>query len=279
MTQAYFDESGIHRGAPVCVVAGFYGAQDSWRPFEKEWTQILDLNGLREHGFRAKDFFDRVSGKRVGVYRDWCDKQATEFIEALVEVIVRNEIFPIGYAVVVEDFLAMPLVSRRWLTGAKFRRPDGKYISGGCPSKSYYLPFQFSVLRAAQLSGASPEEKIHFFAGIDRAVHKYASELYRFLLQDERLDDSLRSLLGTIAYPRSKNTPGIQAADLLAYRIYRGAKDKLTSPNYIPSALLLKLFQKWKGTRLEFPLMNRTWLERMDSEGERLMKAGLSPET
>jgi len=68
MIEGYFDESGIHDGAPVCLVGGFYGTQAAWRRFETQWNHILshypELVGIGH----AKAFFARDKGKRVGEY-------------------------------------------------------------------------------------------------------------------------------------------------------------------------------------------------------------------
>jgi hypothetical protein len=245
MLQAYFDESGIHDGAKVCVVGGFYGHQRAWRKFEQQWSLILtDYPELENRGFHAKEFFGRKERKRVGAYENWTDDRAGKFLERLVQAIMRNDITPIVFGVFVKDFLEMPLVSRQWLTGARFRKLDRKCISSGCPSRSYYLPFQFCVLGSARLSGANAVDKIHFFAGLDKNFYKYATELYKFLLEDERLDESLRSLLGGIEYPLSKDTPGIQAADLLVNRLYRYALARLEDENKPVPLLLSQLVKK-----------------------------------
>lgn len=185
----------------------------------------------------------------------------------------RSRVFPIGYGVVVKDFLAMPLTTRQWLTGAKFRKEDGAFISGGSPDKTYYLSFQFSVLKAAK-SLIGSEHKLHVFAGLDRTFSGYAKELYEFFAVDERLEKAIRDSLGTIAFPLAKDTPGIQAADLLAYRLYRGAKEKMQDENCDPSPLLMALLTNWRG-KLKFPLMNRALLEGMEQAGreayERMM--------
>lgn len=265
--EAYFDESGIHKQAPVCVVAGFYGTGIAWRKFEKRWNTILLDHGLLETGFHSKEFFGRKDKKRIGQYEGWSDQKARNLLERLVQIILSSRVFPIGYASIVADFNALPLVSRQWLTGAKFRKTNGEYISGGCPSKCYYLPFQFAALKSATLSNANATDKIDFFVGLDRTFHEYASELYQFLLADGRLPEPLRSLLGEISYPLSRDTPGVQAADLLAYRIYRGAKEKLAEPNSEPSPLMMRLLKNWKGKRT-LPLMNTEIFVGMEKEGQ-----------
>jgi len=266
MMEAYFDESGIHEQAKVCVVAGYYGTQTAWRKFENQWKKILlDYPEIGGEGFHAKRFFGRNERKeRLDGYAGWSDEKANKLLERLVQCTIRNRVFPIGYALIVEDFLALPLESRQWFTGAKFSKPLGKLESYGCPDKPYYLPFQFCALKAAQLSNA---EKLHYFVGIDRTFHGYAAELYKFLMVDERIEPALRNRLGgTILNPLAKDTPGLQAADLLANRIYRAALKKLADPNSPDSALLLKLLKNWRGD-LRLRLMNAELFAAMEREG------------
>jgi hypothetical protein len=69
MIEGYFDESGIHEGAPVCIVGGYYGTQAAWRKFETQWNAILfDYPELSSKGFHAKVFFARDKGNRVQEY-------------------------------------------------------------------------------------------------------------------------------------------------------------------------------------------------------------------
>jgi hypothetical protein len=246
MLEAYFDESGIHSQAKVCVVAGFYGRQPSWRRFERQWNNVLSkYPELKDKGFHAKVFFARANGIRVGPYRDWSDDKAQQFLNHLLKCINDNWISPVGFGVVVSDFLRLPLTIRQWLTGAKFL-PSGEYVSSGCPQKSYYVPFHFCVMGAGKLSSASQDDKIHFFAGLDRTFAGYASELLKNSLDDPRLPLTLRSRLGSISYPLSKDTPGIQAADLLAYRMYKHSLDLLKDTETPTPALLTRLCKRAK---------------------------------
>jgi hypothetical protein len=283
MMEAYFDESGIHERAKVCVVAGFYGEQQSWRDFENRWNAVItDYPELEGEGFHAKRFYARKHGKRVGRYRNWTDERAESLLERLVVCITSsNVIFPIAYAALVDDFLALPLQSRQWLTGAKFNKKNGRVISGGCPNKPYYLPFTFCVLKSAEKSATAPGDKTNVFVGLDRTFHGYASSLYKFLLVDDRLSESVRSKLGTLTNPLAKDTPGIQAADLIAYTMYGASIVALANPKkYQPPAFLMRLLQNWQGEP-SVRLMNREGFSAMEREGEaayrRMLASGNSP--
>ncbi len=269
MLEAYFDESGIHDRAKVCVVGGYYGTQVAWRTFEKQWNKIIaDYPEVENHGFHAKEFFGRANGKRIGRYREWDDQKAGNCLDKLVQAIIRNRIFPISYAIVVKDFLALPLIDRKWFTSAKFRL-DGKCVSSGCPSKSYYVPFQFCVLDSARMSSANVVDKIHFFAGLDRTFNEYASSLYRYLLSDVRLPASVLDLLGGIAYPLTKNTPGIQAADLLVYRLYRFALKKVAAKENLLIPTLIAKLTKNRKPKQRFELFDSTRLRQLQVMGKR----------
>jgi hypothetical protein len=68
MLEAYMDESGIHDGAHVCVIAGYYGGESQWRRFEPRWQKIIedaDTPALKE--FHARDFW--VELRMVGACR------------------------------------------------------------------------------------------------------------------------------------------------------------------------------------------------------------------
>jgi hypothetical protein len=212
--ESYLDESGIHSDAKICVVAGYYGSHAAWRQFEREWRAILRKYDLESHGFHSKEFWGRKSGKRVPPYVCWTDEQANAFLDSLIQVIMRDRIFPVGNAIIVGDWKALSLFQRRFLSGAELK--NGKLVSSGSPNKPYYVPFLFCVFNSVRHSGAT--DKIHFFAGLDKTFSKYAVGLYQGIRRDKRIPSDL---LGNIDFPLSKDTPPLQAADLLAYQLYQ----------------------------------------------------------
>lgn len=214
--ESYLDESGIHDGARICVVAGYYGNHAAWRKVEREWRVVLRRHGLESHGFHAKEFWGRKNGKRVGVYTEWSDEQADQFLDSLVQIIMRNRIFPVGNAIIVAEWKEFSLEQRRFLTGAEMRE-NGKLRGSGSPNKPYYVPFLFCVYNSVRHSGVN--EKVHFFAGLDKTFSRHAVALYQGILKDKRIP--VRDLLGNIDFPLSKETPPLQAADMLAYELYR----------------------------------------------------------
>ncbi|MGD0793495.1 MAG: hypothetical protein ABR920_17135 [Terriglobales bacterium] len=41
MIDAYLDESGVHDGAAMCVIAGYFGGNGQFRRFERDWKKVL----------------------------------------------------------------------------------------------------------------------------------------------------------------------------------------------------------------------------------------------
>jgi hypothetical protein len=213
--ECYMDESGIHGAARICTVAGYYGTQVAWNKFGKEWLKVLRDFGLEHHGFHSKEFWGRHDKKRVKPYDNWTDTDADKYLERLVAVIMRNRVFPFGHAVVVDHWNNLALYDRRVMTGGEIK--SGKWTNKGCPNKCYYLPFLFAVIDSARYSGTV--DKIHYFAGLDKTFSGYARDLYSRFSRDNTLP--FRASLGAISFPQSKETPPLQAADLLAYRMYQ----------------------------------------------------------
>lgn len=67
MMTAYFDESGIHKGDHLCVVAGYMGSDAQWIAFVKDWISVLGKRrNLHMHDLRwnkpkkVRELLDRL---------------------------------------------------------------------------------------------------------------------------------------------------------------------------------------------------------------------------
>ena len=213
MMEAYIDESGIHGGAPVCVVAGYFGRGNHWKHFESAWTHTLNKFGYRLEDFHAKD---------------WLGSRAKRpLLIELSEAISRYSIYPVSMGIVVDDFNSFTLNQRRWLTGATARR--GKLVTSGCPTKPYFVPFQLCLMRFTEY--VKPGGRAHFFFGLDRTFGEYAGALFR-QAKAKAKDTShsewkKKDRLGDIAFPMASETPELQAADLLAYLTYLHLRERI----------------------------------------------------
>lgn len=227
MMEAYLDESGIHGGARICVVAGYFGRRNHWRHFEAAWTSILVRFGCRLEDFHAKNWLK--------------SREKRPLLIELAKAIGKYAIYPVSMAITVDDFNAFTSQQRRWLTGAVAHK--GKLITTGCPTKPYFVPFQLCLLRVTKY--IKPGSRAHFFFGLDRTFGDYAAALFRLVKaknkDDSRLEWSKKNRLGDISFPMASETPELQAADLLAYLTYLHFLERIKANKALKPTGLLAL--------------------------------------
>jgi hypothetical protein len=206
MMEAYLDESGIHDGAAVCVVAGYFGRRNHWRHFEAAWRDVLARFSCRLEDFHAKNWMK--------------SKTKQPLLIELAKTIGKYSIYPVSMGIAVKDFNTFTYPQRRWLTGATARK--GRLVSSGCPAKPYFVPFQLCLVRVT--SYVKPGNKVHFFFGLDRNFGDYAGALFSQakgnIHHTPESQWKNKKQLGDISFPMAAETPELQAADLLAYLTY-----------------------------------------------------------
>jgi hypothetical protein len=216
MIQAFLDESGTHRGANVCAIAGYFGAPNPMRKFERAWK-----HKLAEFKFPIADFHatDLIT--------------STQHHPMLIELAriagEQRKVYPVTWAIFVDDFNSFSLEQRRFMTGAILDPFAGKLRSSGCASKPYFVPFQ-NVVKL--ITDATPVgSKAHFAFGLNTEFASYALALYRQIVDNPPPKDSAistwktRRRLGSMAFPAAASTAQLQAADLLVHTSYRLLKD------------------------------------------------------
>lgn len=209
MIAAYLDESGIHEGAPICVIAGYWGKAKTFRAFSRGWVKTLKKFGLPLEDFHAKNA--RAAGP-------------AGLLDALAHTISAYEIYPVSAGISIPDFNSFPLNDRKFMTGAVL--DCGKLVSSGCPSKPYFVPFQMIVKSVTK--HAPDNGKAHFFFGLDRPFAGYATTLLdEFKQARETWEWKDKDKLGIPAFPLAKETAPLQAADLLVHLTYVEMKDAL----------------------------------------------------
>jgi hypothetical protein len=226
MIDAYLDESGIHAGAAVCVIAGYFGGVGQWKKFELLWRRTLNDAGFAPDEFHAKD---------------WVKNKAKygSALSALARTITAYKIYPVSVGVVVDDFNSFTLEERRFLTGATLML-NGKLKGSGSPNRPYFLPFHHVIKTVA--SYAPVGGKANFFFGIDRQFYGHAANLFDGLLKDPIAP--YRDRIGTVSAPLAKDNPQLQAADLLAHLTYLDMQEKVATGDWnklLPELLRLCL--------------------------------------
>jgi hypothetical protein len=238
--QGYFDESGISTEAASCVLAGFVGTTQKWSVFESSWMRATE-----SVCFHAKRFFGRDDkGRRLDQYKEWSDARAERYLDRLLDAIIsrvqERALIPVGAAVDVRAFGALTEQQRRYLTGLWIRKR--RTISTGAPTKPYFAVFPWCIARAAKCARHSATVDFVFddspnFVGLARQ---------QFHIASESVQPDFRRRLGTLAFKRSPDVAGLQAADLLAYCVYQRMSGGTRKPelaralNRLEAAVLVK---------------------------------------
>ncbi|SRR5579871_3997936 len=236
MIQAYLDETGIHEGAGVCAIGGYFGGPGQWKKQGSEWCVILKRYGVEE--FHAKQFWAfNDEGERVGPYRGWNNNKADAFLNELVSTIESNsKLHPVCSVVVMQSWNKLSQNQRRFLTGGKLVR--GKFKSSGCPSKPYFLPFQACVMNAA--AHAPIGGKAHYFFDLNKQFKGYALDCFALL---KSYDLKVKDRIGDIDFKTGLEAVQLQAADLYCYQLYQYALRKVANQKEKPNTLLLRLIR------------------------------------
>lgn len=234
MLDAYLDESGIHDGAAVCVIAGYFGGPGKWRKFAIDWRNILADFKVPMGEFHAKDLFPIAKGW----FRHHWKGDHPAFLNAIADTIAKHpKITPVAAGVVIDDFNSFSLDHRRYFTGGTMR--DGEIIASGCPSKPYFVLFQRCVIEICDYAPVGG--RAHFFFGIDRTFHGYASKLFEEMANGPRRGRGYewKERLGGMTSPFAKETPQLQAADFLAHLTYQHMLDAGNALGTVPASPLL----------------------------------------
>jgi hypothetical protein len=230
MIEAYLDESGIHDGAKLCVISGYFGGAGQMRKLEKAWKSVLAEFDFPLRDFHAKDLLKR----------DSCRPMLRRLARAIAD---QPKVHPITYGIVVDDFYSFTLEQRKFMTGATLHPRTGKLLSSGSPDKPYFVPFQNivrSITDYAPVGG-----KAHFNFGLDRVFAGYALALFSQITEQSRIEPRPWSTwktvdrLGIAQFPKASDTPQLQAADLLVHLTYLHMNEWLEKGNVsAPSELL-----------------------------------------
>jgi hypothetical protein len=256
MLVAYMDESGIHDGAQVCVISGYWGGENQWKRFEPRWKRIIKDAGMNE--FHSSKFW-KPDGTRRGVYASWPDSKADKFITDLLACIGDYKIYPMSATLKVDAWKKLNKEERMFLTGGKYDLAIKEWLTPSAPNKTYFLPFQFCVVYPAM--ACKEHLKVHYSFDLNKQFKNHASDLFKLLKADENITS--RNRIGELSLPTSEEAPGLQAADLLAYQTYqfsrvRIAQNKAVKISTMPPILRAAL----KNARdpMDFPFFDESGL-------------------
>ena len=130
MIDAYLDESGVHQGASVCSIVGYFAGPGQWRNFAGNWRRTLSKYDVPHDKFHAKELFQRSE-----FFRKWDTPKHKKFLSDIARTILKYRLRAVSVGLAVDDFLSCSLPQRRFLTGARMK--VNKLVSTGNPTKPY----------------------------------------------------------------------------------------------------------------------------------------------
>jgi hypothetical protein len=250
MLKAYLDESGIHGGAKVCVVAGFVAPAEFCDDLACAWGHHLKSFGVTS--FHAKPF---ASGS--GQFSGWHHDDRQNFIARSILLLeqqwkgsvrshdARNDVVFVASSIETQPFMALSLPERRWLTGG-VPKDGGRWKHQGAPSKSYFVPFQQCV--AGCLQFAPYRERVNFVFDWQLDYEHNARKIFNGI---KRRYEKFGSRMGAIVYESRHRAVPLQVADFVAYEAHRLIT---ASMNHKParSAFMDRIHsQPWGGAHID----------------------------
>jgi hypothetical protein len=194
----YFDESGTHCGSRAVSVAGYLSTADRWLDFEKEWKQALCEYGLCPGYFHMTDFV-----ARRGIYADWTDDERRDRLAKLICIINRNTLASVGFALPMRDYYSSFSQAAKRYTGGAY----------GLAAVSCFM----DASRAIQPEYAAARIAYVF----ERGVKGRGQVMKVFDQAWDSLELREKHRLLSLKYEDKRDLVPLQAADILAYELYR----------------------------------------------------------
>jgi hypothetical protein len=202
----FFDASGTQKNAdnlgrysPAVAVSGYLATPKQWSNFEKEWRIVLGIAGIPH--FHMTDF---VARKKE--YECWERKKRDDVFQALLAVIKRNALYGIGALVLLSDY--------REVVTTDFRRAVVGEPYTFCCTMCLYAASRF-----AEQIGYNDSIKYVFDHGDEHQREVLAA--HTSACNDPEKSAFYRFSVGSLTFDRKDRATPIQAADILAYEMYK----------------------------------------------------------
>jgi hypothetical protein len=201
---AHYDESGTHDGSPITVISGLAGSAEAWVAFEREWNKILKKNGISF--VHAKDMHHRHRQ-----HKGWSRRRIRELWADATYVIQEQNLFMSRIILFNDDYDNL------------YRRKEDHCRK---PLDSRYgLCFRILALQLPYLYGMRYFDcETHF---VMESGHKNAGDAVRIF--DQIKSYNLPNKVGSLTFVGKNGSPGVQAADLLAYDAFQFLRPKIKS--------------------------------------------------
>ena len=221
----YFDESGTHDGSPAVVFAGFLSTPGGWQRLERDWRRALNDFGLPF--FRMSSF-----ANMTGDYKGWPEELRRERLQRLLDTISEHVVGSVGCVVPTD------LYEKCFSAAGIARR-----VSGG----PYGLAASETMVATATLVRQLPGNPQVAYVLESGAVGRHqATRVFTANLNDPESKEHFRLL--SLSFQTKRDSVSLQAADMLAYELYREwPRSRLTphAPKRYPLTQFAKLPRQW----------------------------------
>jgi hypothetical protein len=239
------DETGTDKKPTtrISAIGGLVGTEKAWGKFDTAWNKVLKAEDI--------PFFHAVQcEKGTGEFYGLDVAKRGHFMDRLLEVILNAQLQPCAYGVVVPHFNAMSL---------EFRA----HYTDGHPDVPYYVCLHYTFVEGSHTADSFlKDEQVYFLFEQQDEFEASAKESFAAFKQNSAWPNSAR-LGGEPIFVKNEEAPkypGLQAADLLAYEMYRHLDNRHFQPVLKP---------EWK-VRTAFKILQRKMKDRaryFDSDG------------
>lgn len=212
---AYVDESGMHDGSQHIVLAGYISTADQWNAFEDNWKAALSDAGIPS--FHMTDFANRIAPH----YNRWSESQRQERLARFINIANKHSICSVGVI----------------LSKADLGAAMGRVITVFRGRAYGIAATWFTGLTVAALT-KHHDPNAHVAYVMDRGARRsgeYVQIINRMMAKTD-LMAGIRAL--SIRLESSSLFVPLQAADILAYELYRLAGSSGDKPKRTPLTLL-----------------------------------------
>src|SRR6266478_4794156 len=207
---AYFDESQDGTQSHVFALAGWTAWNVEWELFEPKWGSVLVAHGVAELHMREYE-------SSWGYYKGWDRDRKIRLLSALIDTFEASAAppspGPVGF------WSALPLQDyERSVRGRPLKWEDDPTFP--C--------FVYCVKQILPFTRGTPEEvQIDFVFDQRPELEQRTRAIFSQL---RRLPDlaEFHHRFGELRFASRRNTPALQAADLLAYECYKHVTNVLT---------------------------------------------------
>ena len=203
MLRAYFDDSGKFNDPQetAVVVAGGIAEVEQWVGFDLEWKRTLDK-------FNVSEFHMSHLAHFKGEYTGWAENKRKGFLRALCQIVDKYIRKPIGGLVPKDAFQSLsPERRAQWM------------------NDPYFVCLQDAMRLAGNMAHELfvPAESVHIICDQQPGFEAKANRVYRACQKQLEHGDRLVQF----GFGDSKDYPGLQLADLIAYEALHVVRDIL----------------------------------------------------